>query len=103
MSKVDLTEETKDATHVETLVAPVPVMDGGTVIGTASLIKEDVLDYKTKQPTGEKLIHALFTPAAGGRNVKVRWRYASAMVEAINGALTSGEDDDADEGETGDE
>lgn len=79
----EFAEEVKTDVRVVILRGPIPVTnDKGTAIGTASIQKIDEVDYKTKQPTGEKLVWLAFQPNQG-RAVKMRWSHAVAAVHAL--------------------
>jgi hypothetical protein len=84
--KIDLSEEAVENNDVEILVPAQPVKVDDVVVGTVALHKIVQRSYKTGEPTGEKLVFAVFQPN-NGRKVSVRWKYAEAMVEAINATL----------------
>lgn len=93
MSKLDLTEKVAPAEHVEVLLSPIIVRDGREVVGTVSLIKVDVVDFKSKQPNGDKLVYAEFVPNAG-RKTRIRWKHLDAMHTSILAQLGDDDDDD---------
>lgn len=76
------TEETRGNDHVEILDGPMPFSVNGRVCGTAQIQREEVLDYKTKAPTGEKLVTLVIAPSQG-RQVKARLKYAVAALESL--------------------
>lgn len=78
----EFAEETKSAENVEILRGPAPLTVDGAVIGTCQITREAVLDYKTKQPTGEKLVYLVAAPGMG-RAAKVRLSYATGAIQAL--------------------
>lgn len=93
-------ETTKQDTHVEILRGPEPLAVDGQVIGTCQITREAVLDYKTKQPTGDKLVYLVCAPGIG-RSAKVRLSYAVGALEALG--LMAAADDDGDDENDGEE
>lgn len=94
----DFAETTRTNDHIEILRGPEPLTVDGQVIGTCSITREDVLDYKSKAPTGEKLVFLNCAPGQG-RAQKVRLSYAMGAL----GALGLLGDDDEDEDESGED
>lgn len=92
---INLDETVKQDEKVEVLIAPQSMRDAGTneVVGTVSLIKVDVVDYKSKAPTGERLVFVEIVPNAG-RKMRIRYKHFDAAHEALNAVLNAADDDD---------
>lgn len=77
----DFAETTKQS-NVEILRGPAPLTVDDQVIGVCQVVREPVLDYKTKQPTDEKLVYVVAAPGIG-RAQKMRHAYAVGALTAL--------------------
>lgn len=89
---VTLTETVQENTLVEYIYGPTPVSEEingqDVVVGMASIQRIASTDYKTKQPTGEKLVFLVFQPNQG-RASRLRWKHATASVDALRALIAS--------------
>lgn len=78
----EFAEDTKVNENVEIMRGPVPFKIDGATVGTCSVTREQVLDYKSKQPTGEKLVYLVVQPSQG-RAQKIRLKHAVGALESL--------------------
>lgn len=83
----DFEETVKDSDNVEVLREPVSIIVRGQAVGTARVIRETMLDFKSKEPTGEKLVFLEINPTKG-RGAKVRYGYVTAALKALKIEVT---------------
>lgn len=77
-------ETTKTVEGVEVLAGPLPVADDtGAVYATTQIQRVEQVDYKTKAPTGEKLVYLVVSPLAG-RKKDMRLKHAVDALRALD-------------------
>jgi hypothetical protein len=97
-------ETTKVDDTTEYLWGPEPIFEtmsrNGTeinvVVGMASIQRQDVVDFKSKAPTGEKLVWLVIQPNQG-RAQKMRFKFASQALDTYNAFIAAQERADAGE------
>lgn len=95
MTKFTEVKQSNDAGLVEILAGPAPVKDdAGATVGLAQVQRVAVTDYKTKAPTGDKLVYLVFTPMQG-RAERIRLSHALGSLEALGLVPTEAPEEDA--------
>lgn len=85
----DLSDQEKEQPNVTSIIDPRPVVVDGTIVGMASLSREEQVKYATGEKTGETFVIATFQPVGRGRAIKARWKHLGPSVDIIREGLAA--------------